>query len=250
MKRVSERLIHELNAFYFTFNDTLKAYTYTSVGLTVQRAANPNRLALFRSREFPRRNTKTKMTHTRLAGGYADVPVDVANRTIDGDSSGDLYSGLEKALEGKVAAPVTFLRASRQVVAGLNWKLLIPIDDQSCYEAIILQQLPCNGGGFRLTHFEQVPRPSASLVAHPLEDGEETLEECDQSVSFALQSLSDQSNSLAPFELVKLVRATRTGPVHDLKLEVRQGAKGNVVPVEMIIQQDQNGFHLDKLAFL
>lgn len=136
-------------------------------------------------------------------------------------------------------------------MAGLNWRVLV-LDGEDCYEAIILQKLPCYGGDFVLTSFKSVPRP-ADPVAHPLEDDQgslETLEECDQSVSFALQCLSEQSNSLAPFELVRLVRANRTGSMHDLHLEVRQGVHGSPISVELLIEQGPSGFRVEKLAFL
>lgn len=194
-----------------------------------------------------------------LVGGYADVPVDSTKRTLDGDDSGDLYTFLERALAEKgVPAPLTILHASRQVVAGLNWKLLVEKNDDndnndtndndSCYEAVIYQHLPCNGGGFELRSLETVPRPRRPLVAHPL-GTEETLEECDRSVSFALQSLSEQSNSLAPFELVRLVRATKRGRVHDLHLAVRQG-RGSSIEVEVLVSEEDNGYKVDKISFL
>jgi hypothetical protein len=199
---------------------------------------------------FRKRVRSGHVDMTRLAGGWADVPVDASKRTIDGDESGETYDRLAGALTGHVPAltqPLEITRASRQVVAGLNWKILVPIDDQSCYEAIVWQQLPCNGGQFTLTSIHTVPRLSPD--ARPVTGDEETLEECDRSVSFALQSLSRQSNSLAPFELVRLVRATRCGPLHDLRLEVRQG-RGSTISVEMLIREADNGFKVDKLSFL
>jgi len=78
--------------------------------------------------------------------------------------------------------------------------------------------------------------------------GEETLEECDGSVSFALRSLSEQSNSLAPFELVRLVRAIKQGNIHDMELEVRQG-RGSTIRVEMRIREE-DGFSVDTMTFL
>ncbi len=176
------------------------------------------------------------MTH--LAGGYASVRVDAKNRLVDGDASGDLYAGLEQALRDKLPAPITILAAERQVVAGLNWRIIVQNGDE-CYEAVILQKLPCYGGEFVLTSFNPAARPP-DPVSSALEN--ETLEECDQSVSFALRSLSEQSNSLAPFELVRLVRANRTGDTHDLQLEVKQGAHGRPISVEMLIEQGPNGF--------
>ncbi len=192
------------------------------------------------------------MTHATLAGGYASVQVDAKNRLVDGDASGDLYTGLEQALRDKLPTPITILRAERQVVAGLNWKITV-LNGDDCYEAVILQKLPCYGGEFVLTSFKPVARPP-DPVAHPLHDDasleDETLEECDQSVSFALQSLSEQSNSLAPFELVRLVRANRTGNTHDLELLVRQGVHGSPISVDMLIEEGPNGFRVEKVAFL
>jgi hypothetical protein len=223
------------------------------------------------------------MTNQRpLCGGFADVPVDPTKRTLDGDDSGDLYSFLEGALakEGGVPTPVVILQAARQVVAGLyvrtsplrpfarpedpltrpralarssfvrNWKLVVEKDDTSCYEALIYQHLPCNGGGFELKSLETVerarPQERATTEA---DEADETLEECDQAVSFALQSLSEQSNSLAPFELVKLVRAVKLrNGVHDLALQVRQG-RGSTMTVEILVREE-DGYRVDKVKFL
>ena len=191
---------------------------------------------------------------TQRAGGYASVRVDAKNRLVDGDTSGDLYAGLEQALRQKLEPPIVILAAERQVVAGLNWRILVQSGDNR-YEAVILQKLPCHGGEFVLTDFKPAaqppPDPVSSLQAseRERERERETLEECDQPVSFALQSLSEQSNSLAPFELVRLVRATRTGNTHDMELQVKQGA-GSPISVEMLIEQAPNGFRVEKLTFL
>ena len=224
-----------------------------------------------------------------LCGGFADVPVDPTKRTLDGDDSGDLYSFLEGALakEGGVPTPVVILQAARQVVAGLyvrpsllrsfaplhvpttlslalarsarssfvlrpssfarNWKLVVEKDDTSCYEALIYQHLPCNGGGFELKSLETVER--ARPQERATTEADETLEECDQAVSFALQSLSEQSNSLAPFELVKLVRAVKLrNGVHDLALQVRQG-RGSTTTVEILVREE-DGYRVDRVKFL
>ena len=182
------------------------------------------------------------------------VRVDAKNRLVDGDTSGDLYAGLEQALRQKLEPPIVILAAERQVVAGLNWRILVQSGDNR-YEAVILQKLPCHGGEFVLTDFKPAaqppPDPVSSLQASECEREREreTLEECDQPVSFALQSLSEQSNSLAPFELVRLVRATRTGNTHDMELQVKQGA-GSPISVEMLTEQAPNGFRVEKLTFL
>ena len=131
-----------------------------------------------------------------------------------------------------------------------NWKLVVEKDDTSCYEALIYQHLPCNGGGFELKSLETVerarPQERATTEA---DEADETLEECDQAVSFALQSLSEQSNSLAPFELVKLVRAVKLrNGVHDLALQVRQG-RGSTMTVEILVREE-DGYRVDKVKFL
>ena len=78
------------------------------------------------------RQISIRMTH--LAGGWASVPVDAKKRLVDGDASGDLYSGIEHALGGKLPSPVTILSAERQVcgcVCGVGRRLPDSLIDHS-----------------------------------------------------------------------------------------------------------------------
>lgn len=103
---------------------------------------------------------------TQRAGGYASVRVDPKNRLVDGDTSGDLYAGLEQALRQKLEPPIVILAAERQVVAGLNWRILVQSGDNR-YEAVILQKLPCHGGEFVLTDFKPAAQPPPDRVSRP-----------------------------------------------------------------------------------
>jgi len=161
-----------------------------------------------------------------LAGGFSNAPVDASTNSIGGDDSGVIYRGIIDAVASKLGyteGALRILKAESQVVAGTNWKVTLGDSrGEKFYEAQVWQKLPAYGGGFEVTSIKPVDSRAASDVESVSDPG------VDAALSFALEMLSQQSNSLAPFQLKELVRASKTegnggAVVHHFIMNVGQG---------------------------
>ena len=129
---------------------------------------------------------------------------------------------------------VTVISAQSQVVAGINYRLKLKADDSQIatkyYDAQVWAKLPAHGGAVEVTKLEEVTAAAAGVV--DTEGGNDP--QVDAAASYAVQQLSQQSNSLFPFQLKKVISATKTpgsngdskeGVTHHLRLLVAQGSQ-------------------------
>lgn len=191
-----------------------------------------------------------------LLGGYSQVSWNAADKIIDGDDSGETYERLIKVIcEYLKVEEVAIQKVERQIVSGTNWRVTVTCDGGGTYQCVVWQQLPAYGGSFSLTSCEKLPC-NVSAEEHQVPHGErgdaEGLEdpELDAAVSFALQALSEQSNSLAPFQLKKLVKASKgVGGVHEIVMVVGQGCMAEHT-VEVVVTASDHGFVLSRVSYL
>lgn len=196
------------------------------------------------------------------------MSLDVSNKVVDGDASGETFDSIVNAIRTYLgigtSGDVILQRVERQVVAGTNWKVVVKrTDDDSVYNMVVWQRLPVYGGTFTVTSSERVP-PSSEDVPPSSEDvsGKDAIgsgdaedmedPELDAAVSFALQALSQQSNSLAPFQLQKLINASKRGgsgaPVHDIRMKVVQGCMAEHT-VDVSVTESEHGFVLSRVSY-
>jgi hypothetical protein len=140
---------------------------------------------------------------------------------------------------------VDVLDAQTQVVAGMNYKMTLRAADSHVdtkyYKAQVWAKLPAHGGAIEVTKLEEISAAAAGAAG-----GAEGTDnpEVDAAAAYAVQQLSAQSNSLFPFQLQKVIAASKTpgtangaggsgggggesdkeGQTHHLKLLVRQGS--------------------------
>jgi len=126
---------------------------------------------------------------------------------------------------------VSIITAQSQVVAGTNYRLKIKADDSHVdtkyYDAQVWAKLPAHGGAVEVTKLEEISATAAGAVN--TEGASDP--EVDAAASYAVQQLSEQSNSLFPFQLKKVISATKTpgsdgkeGVTHHMRLRVSQGS--------------------------
>lgn len=127
---------------------------------------------------------------------------------------------------------VEVLDAHSQVVAGTNYALKVKVDDshvaKKYYDARVWAKLPAYGGAFEVTKLDEISAQAAGAVDEEA-PGDPSV---DSVAAYAVQQLSQQSNSLFPFQLKEVVSASKTygdngekeGCVHHLKLRVSQGS--------------------------
>jgi hypothetical protein len=129
---------------------------------------------------------------------------------------------------------VSILSAQSQVVAGINYHLKIKADDSHIatkyYDAQVWAKLPAHGGAVEVTKLEEITAAAAG-AGTSVEGVNDP--EVDAAASYAVQQLSQQSNSLFPFQLKKIVSATKTpgsngdskeGQTHHMRIVVAQGS--------------------------
>ncbi|PSC74539.1 DUF427-domain-containing protein isoform A [Micractinium conductrix] len=137
-----------------------------------------------------------------------------------------------EALAGKLGAPpslVEVLSAQTQVVAGINYKLTLKVDAAAkgvhYYEAKVWQRLPHEGGKLEVTTLNELSpeqaRACTGQAAEPAAGGADEFTqnpEVDDAAGYAVQQLSEQSNSLFPYTLK---RGLGVACVHALEGEPR-----------------------------
>jgi len=190
-----------------------------------------------------------------LVGGFTPVV------TTAGAENGGVVGAL-KAVEDKAKVMVgnrpvkaELLKAEKQVVAGMNYKLVVHVEDShlgsTYYSCVVWEKLPAYGGGFEVTKMDKITAKEAGVVEQESIDDPDA----DLAVSYALEQLSQQSNSLFPFQLKKLVFAEKStndedNVVHHMILRVSQGDMAEqTVDVEVENKED-HGFLLSKSVFL
>ena len=139
-------------------------------------------------------------------------------------------------LQAKMGRPVkvSIITAQSQVVAGMNYRLKIKADDSHVdtkyYDAQVWAKLPAHGSAVEVTKLEEITADAAGAGA-TTETADDP--EVDAAASYAVQQLSEQSNSLFPFQLKKIISVTKTpgsngdnkeGVTHHLRLKVAQGS--------------------------
>ena len=141
---------------------------------------------------------------------------------------------------------VEILDAQSQVVAGTNYRLKIKAADSHVdtkyYDAQVWAKLPAYGGDYEVTKLDPISATEAGDVTAGAEGTDDPA--VDAAAAYAVQQLSQQSNSLFPFQLKKIVKATKTagvggsgsgsgtaasadskeGQTHHMRLLVRQGS--------------------------
>lgn len=126
---------------------------------------------------------------------------------------------------------VEVLEAQSQIVAGTNYALKVKVDDshvaKKYFNARVWAKLPAYGGAFEVTKLDEISAADAGAVDEEA-PGDPNV---DAVAAYAVQQLSQQSNSLFPFQLKEVLSASKThgsngekeGCTHSLKLRVSQG---------------------------
>ena len=179
--------------------------------------------------------------------------VDPTKKTIDGDESGETYETLIMVIREYLdVEDVVLQRVERQIVCGTNWKVTVKcVKEKRVCRLVVWQKLPAYGGCFTVTSCEDVEDVGEEATqgvqgeAEGMEDPE-----LDAAVSFALEALSQQSNSLAPFELREMVKASKgAGGVHDIVMRVGQGGMAEHT-VEVQVTQRDHGYVMSNVSYL
>lgn len=187
-----------------------------------------------------------------MLGGYSQVCVDPCNKTIDGDESGETYETLIKVIREYLdVEDVVLQKVERQIVCGTNWKVTVKcLKEGRVCRLVVWQKLPAYGGCFTVTSCEDVE--DVGEEGEGVQGDAEGMEdpELDAAVSFALEALSQQSNSLAPFELREMVKASKgAGGVHDIVMRVGQGCMAEHT-VEVEVTQSDHGYVMSRVSYL
>eukprot|EP00890_Picochlorum_soloecismus_P000726 jgi/Picsp_1/1654/NSC_05128-R1_cysteine proteinase inhibitor len=189
-----------------------------------------------------------------MVGGFTPI-------TTAGVENGGVIGALKaiedkaKVMVGNRPVKVELLKAEKQVVAGMNYKLVVHVEDShlgsTYYSGVVWEKLPAYGGGFEVTKMDRISAKEAGVVEQESIDDPDA----DLAVSYALEQLSQQSNSLFPFQLKKLVFAEKSkndeeNVVHHMILRVSQGDMADqTVDVEVENRED-HGFVLSKSLFM
>ena len=146
---------------------------------------------------------------------------------------------------------VEVLDAQSQVVAGTNYALKVKVDDshvaKKYYDAKVWAKLPAHGGGFEVTKLNEISAADAGAIDTEA-PGDPNV---DSVAAYAVQQLSQQSNSLFPFQLKEVVSASKTlgsngdkeGCTPHLKLKVSQGSMPEQV-FEVEVVESSHGHSL------
>lgn len=140
----------------------------------------------------------------------------------------------------------------------MNYRLVVHVEDSELgstyYTATVWAKLPAYGGGYEVTHMEKITAQQAGVM----EEREVSDDpDVDAAMSYALQALSNQSNSLFPFQLHELLSASKSHGssnskddiIHHLKMKVSQG---NMAPqiVEVDVVDSAHGHRLQSSTFV
>lgn len=187
-----------------------------------------------------------------MLGGYSQVCFDSCVKKIDGDESGETYDTLVRVIQDYLNVDeIDIQRVERQIVCGTNWKVTVKSAKlgRTC-RLVVWQKLPAYGGNFVVTSCEDVvgeldKEKQVEGDAEGLEDPE-----LDAAVAFALEALSNQSNSLAPFELREMIKASKgQGGAHNILMKVAQGGMAEHTVEVTVVNQD-HGFVLSNVSYL
>ena len=219
------------------------------------------------------------------AGGFRCTTFDNEAQVIDGDDSGVSYRGCIRAVreklleqEGAVGSSrmedidVQLVRVEIQVVAGMMYMLYVKVTvpgvlDGWYYKAKVWQQLPHYRdqssdptSGFEIQSLERIEQGNVPGEEVESEGGEE--EELDDpgvdaAVSFAIQKLNMSNNSLVPYQLRSLVRATKTQGieesrntvVHHFTMVVGQGTMADQTVHMTVRATPGHGHDVTKIDF-
>jgi hypothetical protein len=194
-----------------------------------------------------RQQTRSEKQQRRIqyAGGFRCTNFDNEAQVIDGDDSGMSYRGCTRAIreklleeeeEGGVGSSrmedidVQLVRVEVQVVAGMMYLLYVKVrfpgvlDGCSYYKAKVWQQLPHYrdqssdpNSGFEIQMLERIEERDVPGEEESEGGEEEELDDpgVDAAVSFGIQQLNMRNNSLVPYQLRSLVRATKTVGVEE-----------------------------------
>ncbi|GAB4816453.1 hypothetical protein N2152v2_003499 [Parachlorella kessleri] len=186
-----------------------------------------------------------------LAGGFSSVS-DAANDASVQGAKKVVEEALSKKLKGPLEVEV--VSAESQVVAGTNYKLKLKVKDASqdtkYYQAQVWEKLPCYGGEMELKELGEVSAEEAGVDSHKEQQVAETNPEVEGAAAYAVEQLSQQSNSLFPFTLKKIVTAStkksseNSGEVtYHLKLNLQQGSMPEQT-FEVEVAHSSNAYHL------
>lgn len=176
-------------------------------------------------------NSSNSAPPQSLLGGFSEFNA-ASNSNDEGLESA--RKAVADKLKEQMGRPVkvSIITAQSQVVAGTNYRLKIKADDSHVdtkyYDAQVWAKLPAHGGAVEVTKLEKISATAAGVVN--TEGGNDP--EVDAAASYAVQQLSQQSNSLFPFQLKKVISATKTpgsngdkeGVTHHMRLRVAQGS--------------------------
>lgn len=180
---------------------------------------------------------------------------------VTGVENGGVIGAL-KAIENRAKAiaenrpvKVDLLKAEKQVVAGMNYKLVVHVEDShlgsTYYSCVVWEKLPAYGGGFEVTKMDSISAKEAGVVEQESIDDPDA----DLAASYALEQLSQQSNSLFPFQLKKLVFAEKSkndedNVVHHMILRVAQGDMAEQTVDIVVENKADHGFVLSNSVFM
>jgi flavin-binding protein dodecin len=152
--------------------------------------------------------------------------------------------------------------AHKQVVAGLNYQLVLETANQAQekvnYEAVVYE--PLGQAALQLTSHKRVSvdeaqrkteesheRGSGALLGGYREVSSSD-PEVTEAARYAAEQLSQQSNSLYPFEVLEVLEAKEkivAGKQYDMKLKLKQGnLPESIVQVEVVRSLPQNHYSL------
>ena len=120
--------------------------------------------------------------------------------------------------------------------------------DTKYYEAQVWAKLPAYGGTFEVTDMKEIT-PVAGGVTNTVEGADDPA--VDAAAAYAVQQISQQSNSLFPYQLKTVMKAStspgsngdKEGRTHHLALRLAHGTSTDVV-FEVDVVEAPHGFVL------
>lgn len=188
-----------------------------------------------------------------MMGGFTPIITGVENGGVIGALKA--VEDKAKVVVGNRPVKVDLLKAEKQVVAGMNYKLVVHVEDShlgsTYYSCVVWEKLPAYGGGFEVTKMDKISAKDAGVVEQESIDDPDA----DLAASYALEQLSQQSNSLFPFQLKKLVFAEKSkndedNVVHHMILRVSQGDMAEQTVDIVVENKADHGFVLSNSVFM
>ncbi|KAK9817639.1 hypothetical protein WJX72_000008 [[Myrmecia] bisecta] len=181
--------------------------------------------------------TFTAAAHAQLLGGWKVKPDHENDAHIQEVASFAVKQLSEK--EGDQLTLEKVVSVHTQVVAGTNYNLVLlakkPAGQVEQFEVQVYEPLPHTNQPVQLTQYKTMA-DGKQMVG-----GAKQLSTSDSDVvaaaKYATEQLSQQSNSLLPFELKEVVSAHSrvvNGVVYDLELKLAQGKREEVYQVEVV----------------